>query len=120
MNIWVWKNRNNEKHSHVSGIMNKTFVYVHADTVSAEALYLYDEIFIFVKNQSAIRKGKLHQNYNRLIPKLQTWTILESARQLDVMTNDSRGRLVIAWYLGLVLVCRRCMHGRFAVFCWSM
>ena len=71
-----------------------------------------------ISRQSA--KGKLHQNYNRLLPKLQTRTILESSRQLDVMTNDSRGRLVIAWYLGLVLVCRRCMHARFAVFCWSM
>ena len=30
--------------------MNKTFVYVLPDTFSTEALYLYDEIFVFVKS----------------------------------------------------------------------
>ena len=32
------------------GIMNKTFVYVLPDTFSTEALYLCDEIFVFVKS----------------------------------------------------------------------
>ena len=74
--------------SHVSGIMKKTFVYVLSDTFSTEALYLYDhEIFVFVKSVGNDLKGKLHQNYKRLLPKLQTRTILESARQVDVMTS---------------------------------
>ena len=30
--------------------MSKTFVYVLPDTFSTEALYLYDEIFVFVKS----------------------------------------------------------------------
>ena len=56
MNIWVWKIRNNVEHSHVSGIMNKTFVYVLPDTFSTEALYLHDEIFVFVKLVGNLQK----------------------------------------------------------------
>ena len=36
--------------------MNKTFVYVLPDTFSTEALYWYDEIFVFVKSVGNLQK----------------------------------------------------------------
>ena len=70
MNIWVWKIRNNEEHSHVSGIKNNTFVYVVPDIsvfdrIEIGALFLYDEIFVLVKSAGNT------QNYlccKRLLP----------------------------------------------------
>ena len=64
--------------------MNKTFVYVLPDTFSTEALYWYDEIFVFVKSVGNLQK-KLHQNYKRLLPKLHTRTILETAKHFFVL-----------------------------------
>ena len=52
-----------------------------------QKLYIDMMKFLFSSNQSAIRKGKLHQNYKRLLPKLQTRNILESASRLGVMTS---------------------------------
>ena len=66
--------------------MNKTFVYVLPDTFSTEALYLYDEIFVFVKSVGNLqKKKKTHQNYKRLLPKLHTWTILETTKHFFVL-----------------------------------
>ena len=45
--------------------MNKKYVYVLSDTFSTKALYLYDEIFIFVK---AVE----NQNKKKTTLKLQT------------------------------------------------
>ena len=79
-----------------------------------QKLYIYMMKFVvFVKsvgNPQRKTTSKLESTHSETSD-LDYFT--ESARQLDVMTNDSHGRLVIAWCLRLVLVCRRCVHGRF-------
>ena len=90
--------------------MNKTFVYVLPDTFSTEALYLYDEIFVFVKSVGNLQK--------ETISKLQTTPsetshldYFRNCQTLFCFTVSLSSSDVLSFYCNILLN---------FVFCWSM
>ena len=66
--------------------MNKTFVYVLPDTFSTEALYLCDEILVFMKSVGNLQKKTIISKLQMTdLPKLYTRTILETAKHFFVL-----------------------------------
>ena len=89
--------------------ISKVFDKVLPGTFSTEALYLYNEIFVFVKSVGNLQN--LHQNYKRLLPKLHTRTTLETAKHFFSFTVSLSSSDVLSFYCNILIN---------FVFCWSM
>ena len=90
--------------------MNKTFVYVLPGTFSTEALYLHDEIFVFVKSVGNLQK--------KTTSKLQTtpsetshYDYFRNFQTLFCFTVSLSSSDVLSFYCNILIN---------FVFCWSM